>query len=159
MVRDGGHASVRLFRQMRCGCSIGMNQGECVGEYDHLFQVAKVVAPKKAKLAEAEATLQSVMVGLAAKQQELQVGGQHSAVIFAPVRREGDMSVMHAAEPTCSPCLSNRTGVGCAILQTLPPAQGCATHAANLLPAPWFLLSPHPPTPRAHHPLLWFVRC
>lgn len=36
-------------------------------------QVAKVVAPKKAKLAEAEASYQEVMVGLTAKQQELQV--------------------------------------------------------------------------------------
>lgn len=39
-----------------------------------LPQVAKVVAPKKAKLAEAEASYQEVMVGLTAKQQELQVG-------------------------------------------------------------------------------------
>lgn len=37
------------------------------------LQVAKVVAPKKAKLAEAEAAYQEVMVGLTAKQQELQV--------------------------------------------------------------------------------------
>jgi hypothetical protein len=37
------------------------------------LQVAKVVAPKKAKLAEAEAQYQEVMVGLKAKQQELQV--------------------------------------------------------------------------------------
>ena len=36
-------------------------------------KVAKVVAPKKAKLAEAEASYQEVMVGLTAKQQELQV--------------------------------------------------------------------------------------
>eukprot|EP00882_Tetradesmus_deserticola_P018891 GHRQ01020299.1.p2 GENE.GHRQ01020299.1~~GHRQ01020299.1.p2 ORF type:complete len:143 (-),score=55.57 GHRQ01020299.1:360-788(-) len=35
-------------------------------------QVAKVVAPKKAKLAEAEASYQEVMVGLTAKQAELQ---------------------------------------------------------------------------------------
>ena len=34
-------------------------------------KVAKVVAPKKAKLAEAEATYQSVMAGLKAKQSEL----------------------------------------------------------------------------------------
>jgi len=38
-----------------------------------MLQVAKVVAPKKAKLAEAEAAYQEVMVGLTAKQQELQV--------------------------------------------------------------------------------------
>lgn len=37
------------------------------------MQVAKVVAPKKAKLAEAEASYQEVMVGLTAKQAELQV--------------------------------------------------------------------------------------
>lgn len=37
------------------------------------LQVAKIVAPKKAKLAEAEASYQEVMVGLKAKQQELQV--------------------------------------------------------------------------------------
>lgn len=37
------------------------------------LQVAKVVAPKKAKLAEAEASYQEVKVGLKAKQQELQV--------------------------------------------------------------------------------------
>lgn len=36
-------------------------------------QVAKVVAPKKAKLAEAQASYEEVMVGLTAKQQELQV--------------------------------------------------------------------------------------
>lgn len=36
------------------------------------MQVAKVVAPKKAKLAEAEASYQEVMVGLTAKQAELQ---------------------------------------------------------------------------------------
>jgi hypothetical protein len=36
-------------------------------------KVAKVVAPKKAKLAEAEAQYQEVMVGLTAKQAELQV--------------------------------------------------------------------------------------
>lgn len=41
-----------------------------------VLQVAKVVAPKKAKLAEAEASYQEVMVGLTAKQQELQVGKQ-----------------------------------------------------------------------------------
>jgi chromosome segregation ATPase len=35
------------------------------------LQVAKVVAPKKAKLAEAEASYQEVMVGLTAKQAEL----------------------------------------------------------------------------------------
>lgn len=38
-----------------------------------VLQVAKVVAPKKAKLAEAEALYQEVMVGLTAKQKELQV--------------------------------------------------------------------------------------
>ena len=37
-------------------------------------KVAKVVAPKKAKLAEAEGQYQEVMVGLRAKQAELQVG-------------------------------------------------------------------------------------
>lgn len=37
------------------------------------MQVAKVVAPKKARLAEAEASYQEVMVGLTAKQAELQV--------------------------------------------------------------------------------------
>jgi dynein heavy chain len=37
-------------------------------------QVAKVVAPKKAKLGEAEAAYQKVMVGLTAKQKELHVG-------------------------------------------------------------------------------------
>jgi dynein heavy chain len=36
------------------------------------LQVAKVVAPKKAKLAEAEASYQEVMVGVTAKQAELQ---------------------------------------------------------------------------------------
>ncbi len=36
-------------------------------------KVAKVVAPKKAKLAEAEAQYEEVMVGLRAKQEELQV--------------------------------------------------------------------------------------
>jgi dynein heavy chain len=38
-------------------------------------KVAKVVAPKKAKLAEAEGQYEEVMVGLRAKQAELQVGG------------------------------------------------------------------------------------
>ena len=38
-------------------------------------KVAKVVAPKKAKLAEAEGQYQEVMVGLRAKQAELQVRG------------------------------------------------------------------------------------
>ena len=46
-------------------------------------KVAKVVAPKKAKLAEAEGQYQEVMVGLRAKQAELQVqscGKQHRGV-------------------------------------------------------------------------------
>lgn len=50
----------------RCACS------DCsCGAF--VVQVAKVVAPKKAKLAEAEASYQEVMVGLTAKQKELQV--------------------------------------------------------------------------------------
>lgn len=54
-------------------------------------KVAKVVAPKKAKLAEAEASYQEVMVGLTAKQQELQVsvgfgycGTMHSTKVPRP---------------------------------------------------------------------------
>jgi hypothetical protein len=38
-----------------------------------LIQVAKVVAPKRAKLAEAEGTYEGVMAGLKEKQGELQV--------------------------------------------------------------------------------------
>ena len=47
-------------------------------------KVAKVVAPKKAKLAEAEAQYQEVMVGLTAKQAELQVraGSVHLCFLF-----------------------------------------------------------------------------
>ena len=50
-------------------------------------KVAKVVAPKKAKLAEAEGQYQEVMVGLRAKQAELQVepgkgGTVHGVVGF-----------------------------------------------------------------------------
>ena len=39
-----------------------------------VVQVAKVVAPKKAALKEAEASYEEVMVGLRAKQAELKVG-------------------------------------------------------------------------------------
>ena len=39
-----------------------------------LVQVAKVVAPKKAALKEAEGSYEEVMVGLRAKQAELKVG-------------------------------------------------------------------------------------
>jgi hypothetical protein len=49
----------------------------CVTACALWLQVAKVVAPKKAKLAEAEAQYQEVMVGLKAKQQELQVRKQY----------------------------------------------------------------------------------
>lgn len=47
-------------------CSITV----CIGA----MQVAKVVAPKKAALKEAEGSYEEVMVGLRAKQAELKVG-------------------------------------------------------------------------------------
>lgn len=58
-------------------------------------KVAKVVAPKKAKLAEAEGQYQEVMVGLRAKQAELQVrrgGGEGSSSLG--VRKEGRCFVL-----------------------------------------------------------------
>lgn len=47
-------------------------------------QVAKVVAPKRAKLAEAEGTYESVMAGLRTKQGELQVGVSIACTLSVP---------------------------------------------------------------------------
>ena len=62
-----------FFRHVRYDYLIEQGMCKWVHAMSSYDKVAKVVAPKKAKLAEADQEYQEVMVGLRAKQAELQV--------------------------------------------------------------------------------------